>query len=146
MSIPPTDTCTSRILARSRKLRDANLPLSCFYLIAAPSTPDEARDEILERAETGERVPVAEAKKIIKAHKRAKPAKKSNAVKNRKTRSVAPKYIALCEFNEKTLRLVQMTRGQKPDRFAKTTVAPDELERLGEFLINVAMAKRAGAL
>lgn len=51
--------------------------------------------------------------------------------------------IALSEFDGHILRLVQMTREAKPDRFAKDGTAPDELERLGEFLIKVAMAKRA---
>lgn len=128
-------------LARSRNLRDANLPLSCFYLIAGPHTPDEARDEIIARAETGERVPVAEAKKIITAHKRAEPAKKSNAVKNRKTRSVAPKDIAVVEFNRHALRLLQMVRNAKPVRFAKTSVSAADLTQLSNFLVATARAK-----
>jgi hypothetical protein len=126
-------------LARSRNLRDANLPLSCFYLIAGPDTPDEARDEILERAQTGERVPVAEAKKIIKAHKRAKPAKKSNTVENRKTprRATNAKDIGLSKFDGHILRLLQMVRKAKPVRFAKTSVSAADLTQLSKFLLKV---------
>jgi hypothetical protein len=52
-------------LSKSRKFRDLSLPLSGLYLLAAPSTPQEARDEIIERAQAGETVPVAEVKRII---------------------------------------------------------------------------------
>src|SRR5262252_10186039 len=36
------------------KLSNLNLPVSSLYLIAAPSTPAEARDEVLERVHAGE--------------------------------------------------------------------------------------------
>jgi ParB-like chromosome segregation protein Spo0J len=49
-----------------------------------------------------------------------------------------PKDIALCEFNEKILRLVQMTRGHRPERFAKTSVHASDLLQLGSFLTEVA--------
>jgi Protein of unknown function (DUF3102) len=52
-------------LSKSRNFRDLSLPLSGLYLLAAPSTPQEARDEIIERAQAGETIPVAEAKHII---------------------------------------------------------------------------------
>jgi len=52
-------------LSKSRNFRDLSLPLSGLYLLAAPSTPQEARDEIIERAQAGETIPVAEAKRII---------------------------------------------------------------------------------
>jgi hypothetical protein len=41
------------------------LPISTLYLLAAPSTPEAAREEIVKRAEGGERVPVAEVKQVI---------------------------------------------------------------------------------
>ena len=61
-----------------------------------------------------------------------------------KRKEVNAEDIALNEFNSHMLRLLQMTKN-KPERFIKTSIIPDELERLGEFLINVAMAKRPGA-
>jgi hypothetical protein len=48
------------------KLLNSDFPVSALYLLAAPSTPSEARDAIIERAQAGETVPVAEAKRIIK--------------------------------------------------------------------------------
>src|SRR5262249_30662568 len=51
--------------SKSRNFRDLSLPLFGLYLLAAPSTPQEARDEIIERAQAGETIPVAEAKRII---------------------------------------------------------------------------------
>jgi hypothetical protein len=56
-------------LSKSRNFRDLSLPLSALYLLAAPSTPQEARDEIIERAQAGETIPVAEAKRIIEHSK-----------------------------------------------------------------------------
>jgi hypothetical protein len=53
------------LVGKSDKLSDLELPLSGLYLLAAPSTPKEAVDEIVERAEAGEPVPVAEVKRII---------------------------------------------------------------------------------
>jgi hypothetical protein len=50
-------------------------PASILYLLAAPSTPKEARDKIIERAQAGETVSVAEAKRVI-AKGRARPARK----------------------------------------------------------------------
>src|SRR5215471_21004737 len=50
-------------LSKSGNLPD--LPVSAIYLLAAPSTPKEARDEIIERAQAGETIPVTEAKHII---------------------------------------------------------------------------------
>jgi hypothetical protein len=49
------------------------LPVSSVYLLAAPSTPDEARAEILERAQAGEPVSVAETKRTIDRAKGRKP-------------------------------------------------------------------------
>jgi Protein of unknown function (DUF3102) len=42
-----------------------DLPVSALYLLAAPSTPAEARDEIIERASAGETVTVAGVKETI---------------------------------------------------------------------------------
>src|SRR5262244_1906432 len=52
-------------MSKSNKLLDLELPISGLYLLAAPSTSQEARDAVIERAQTGERVPVAEIKQTI---------------------------------------------------------------------------------
>jgi Protein of unknown function (DUF3102) len=61
------------------KLRDLGLPVSALYLIAAPSTPDEARDEISARAEAGEKMSVSEVKDTIAGAKGRKQAPKPEA-------------------------------------------------------------------
>jgi FtsZ-binding cell division protein ZapB len=59
-------------------LEHLDLPVSALYLLAAPSTPKEARDEIFERAQAGETVPVAEVKRTIERTKgRKQPASKA---------------------------------------------------------------------
>src|SRR5262249_11170972 len=45
-------------------------PASILYLLAAPSTPQEARDEIIARAEAGEEITVAKTKTAIAKRKR----------------------------------------------------------------------------
>ena len=71
-------------MGKSNKLLDLELPVSSLYMLAAPSTPAEARDEILERAQCGEPVSGTEVKRIIDIAKRGKSAHKP------KTRNVEP--------------------------------------------------------
>jgi hypothetical protein len=56
--------------SKSDKLSFLELPVSALYLLAAaPETVREARDEIIERAEAGESVSVAEVKQTIETAK-----------------------------------------------------------------------------
>jgi hypothetical protein len=59
-------------MSKSRNFRDLNLPLSALYLLARPSTPEAARDEVFESAKT-DKVAVVDVKQAIAAHKPAKP-------------------------------------------------------------------------
>ncbi len=52
-------------LAKSAKFEDLNVPVSGLYLLAAPSTPDSVRDDVLRRAAAGEAFSVAEIKREI---------------------------------------------------------------------------------
>jgi hypothetical protein len=52
-------------LAESRNFRDLSLPISGLYLLAAPSTPEQAQQQVIERAESGEHLSVADVKKLI---------------------------------------------------------------------------------
>jgi Protein of unknown function (DUF3102) len=53
------------------QVAEFNLPVSSLYLLAAPSTHDEARESIIARAQAGEALPIAEVKRVI-ADKRAR--------------------------------------------------------------------------
>jgi antitoxin (DNA-binding transcriptional repressor) of toxin-antitoxin stability system len=53
----------------SERVRNLNIPLRTLYLLAAPSTPEAAKTEILERAEAGESVSVTETKRVVERHK-----------------------------------------------------------------------------
>jgi hypothetical protein len=57
--------------SKNANFADLNLPLSALYLLAAPGTPPEVQDQIVERAEAGEVVKVADVKKAIRTHKRS---------------------------------------------------------------------------
>src|SRR5262245_14339492 len=52
------------------QVAEFDLPLSGLYLLAAPSTPDEARNEIIKRAEAGEPVGVSDIKETVEKAKR----------------------------------------------------------------------------
>jgi protein gp37 len=58
---------------KSENLSDLDLPISSLYLLAAPSTPAEARDAVLDRAANGERMTHAQVQATIAE---AKPARK----------------------------------------------------------------------
>jgi hypothetical protein len=63
-------------LAKSKNFLDLSLPVSGLYLLAAPSTPPEAVDEILERAEAGETLSVDTVKDTVaKAREQQQPKK-----------------------------------------------------------------------
>jgi hypothetical protein len=68
-------------LPELNKLLSRQFPISALYLLAAPSTPAKARAEIIERAQTGETVSVAEVKRRIETAKgRQQPAKRKPAI------------------------------------------------------------------
>src|SRR5260370_41242286 len=54
--------------SKSKNFLDLNLPVSSLYLLAAPSTPEAARNEIAERAKGGEVIRIADVKRTIKKH------------------------------------------------------------------------------
>jgi hypothetical protein len=62
-------------MSKSSNFEDLNLPVSSLYLLAAPSTPEEVRTEVLDRAAKGEKVTHKEVKEAIG---RARSAKVSN--------------------------------------------------------------------
>jgi Protein of unknown function (DUF3102) len=51
--------------AKNRNLRDLEIPVSGLYRLAAPSTPEAARDEVIERSEGGEHLTPAQIKETI---------------------------------------------------------------------------------
>jgi Protein of unknown function (DUF3102) len=65
------------LASKSENFSDLNLPISALYLLAAPSTPAGARDEIVERAKAGEAIKIGEVKKAISARKQ--PAQANNS-------------------------------------------------------------------
>lgn len=58
---------------KNDNLSDLKIGASALYLLAAPSTPDEARQEAIQKAEAGEVVTHAVAKAIVAQHKPAEP-------------------------------------------------------------------------
>jgi hypothetical protein len=76
------------------KFDNSDLPISALYLLAAPSTPKEARDKVIERAEAGEPVSVAEVKQIVEQAKGRKPPAKRKPLAPRRSKSPDPAATA----------------------------------------------------
>jgi hypothetical protein len=55
-------------MSESANFADLSIPVSSLYLLAAPSTPEPARAEVLERAEAGEQLSHQGVKKIVRKH------------------------------------------------------------------------------
>jgi hypothetical protein len=55
--------------SKSHNLLDLDIPLSGLYLLAAPSTPRGAVNEVINNAKNGEKVTVADVKSAIGQHK-----------------------------------------------------------------------------
>jgi Protein of unknown function (DUF3102) len=62
-----------KLSLKSENFSDLSISVSALYLLAAPSTPPEVVDEVIERAKSGERQAHAEIKGKIDEIKRAKP-------------------------------------------------------------------------
>jgi hypothetical protein len=65
----PTAYRFTQVASRFQNYQIDNFAPSALYLLAAPSTPDEAVAEALERAESGEQITHAAAKEIVAAHR-----------------------------------------------------------------------------
>src|SRR5215472_571867 len=72
--------------SKSGKLPD--LPVSAIYLLAAPSTPEPAKTEIIERAKAGESLRATEVKRVVERHK--PPASKPRKAKRAKAADPPP--------------------------------------------------------
>ena len=93
------------------KLTHLNLTASTLYLIAAPSTPEQVRKEVLERASNGENIGYTKVKAIICQHRKTK------------RRAVEPKTTSL--------KLDEPINITEPTRY-KTTSAISAQEDLTE--------------
>jgi hypothetical protein len=117
--------------AKNRNLRDLEIPVSGLYLLAAPSTPEAARDEVIERSEAGERVTPSQIKGAIDKAVKAQLESKLEAVR------------ATYEQREVTIRaeyegLVYLTPAQQQAQIDKA-MAPlrKQIEKYEERLAKV---------
>jgi Protein of unknown function (DUF3102) len=60
--------------AKSANVADLSLDLTTLYLLAAPSTPPEVRDEVIERARAGEMLSRQQVQRIVRQAKPQPPA------------------------------------------------------------------------
>ena len=75
-------------LAQSKSGKLPDLPVSAIYLLAAPSTPEPAKTEIIERAKAEEALSVTEVRRVVERHK--PPASKPRKAKRAKAADPPP--------------------------------------------------------
>ena len=121
-------------------------PVSSLYLLAAPSTPEVVRNEIIARAESGEKITHKEVQKTIaKAHSARKPrgeAKEKVPIKSLRDRSrSSPREYELKIVHEPTRVLdprevmAPAQSAPQPTEQAEGTVEANDLIRpLREFV------------
>jgi hypothetical protein len=105
-----------------------NIAASALYLLAAPSTSKEAREEALESARLGEVLTYSKAKAIVSSHK-----KSSQPKNNDQSINIAPSVPAL---EKKSFTAVKLNL--KPDcelDKTVTTVVVKSLEQRGEDIV-----------
>ena len=94
------------------------------------------------RARKARAVPEAEVEKTkdnIRARVKAQSATKEKPAPAKSKGSVGSRDLALESFNERVLELVRQTRNRKPERFAKTAVAPSDIGELSSFLFKLSV-------
>jgi hypothetical protein len=89
-------------MSESRKFRDLNIGISTLYLLAAPSTPEAAREEIFAQA-TSTPVSVADAKSVINKHKAKQKTSSSRDSHTRAPQSPSKRQQAAIEIEEAQL-------------------------------------------
>jgi hypothetical protein len=57
------------VMGKFDNLSNLDVPISALYLLASPSTPEAIRQEVIERAERGEKFSVAEIKAAVEVEK-----------------------------------------------------------------------------
>jgi hypothetical protein len=123
-------------MAKSKNFLNLDISISALHILAAPSTPEEARDEIIERAKAGENIPVADVKETIA---RAKTSDKGNRAPRTLNPKPLPDIVDGCiaavrrRIEDTVLELIRYTpskrRAQLERLFAALADTITDLER-----------------
>jgi hypothetical protein len=90
------------------------IPISGLYMLAAPSTPKEARNDIIERAEAGESVAVSDIKQTIETAKRKRKTAKQAAELKRMAELPEPEQREAAIAEPASFRTPWQAHGQAP--------------------------------
>jgi Protein of unknown function (DUF3102) len=108
-----------KLSGKFENFSNLDLPLSGLYLLAAPSTPEAARAEIIERAEKGEKIKVADVNNKIRA---ARPSRILDNIRKLKLGEESFKKIkgtSLDRADEK-IALINLNGGASPGGLTPT--------------------------
>jgi hypothetical protein len=118
----------------------SDLPPTAIYLLAAPSTPAPAKEEIVSRVKSGEIVRIDDVKKVVgAAKKQAAEAKRAEREVRRKARLSPPKLKAEDELIKRGQKQAAREEAQRERKARERTkrcerVAAKLRERFGEDL------------
>src|SRR5262249_62087143 len=101
------------------KLGNLGLPVSALYQLAAPSTPEAAKIEVIERAQAGEAVTVGEVKRVVDAARGKPPARKK-----RKPQQPAPADAQAIQDARATRPPAPVSGEPEPQAAAESSVRP----------------------
>ena len=103
------------------------IPSKALYLLAAPSTPESARDEVLERAGQGERITYNKAREIVQEHQPA-PVARERRSEHRPVEADHDTLAVLGAYAASTLQHEQEI--ENPAAWPPTAIKPAGTSRL----------------
>jgi hypothetical protein len=118
---------------KSETASGLNIPITGIFLLAAPSTPGEARDEIVQRAKADESISVADVKATI-GRAKLKPAL---SPKDLPKPTASEKGLAEIKWGHRHY-LPQMTPADRQAALADMSAVVDELARPAEEVVEPA--------
>jgi hypothetical protein len=102
----------NRLQGQIPQIAEYDLPVSGLYMLAAPNTPDEARDAVIERAQNGEALSLKDVQRMIQE------ARDKDAEQREKQREVDAASVrkTIAELKAEAARREEIVRICRQDR------------------------------
>jgi hypothetical protein len=122
----------NRLQGQIPQIAEYDLPVSGLYMLAAPNTPDEARDAVIERAQNGEALSLKDVQRMIQE------ARDKDAEQREKQREVDAASVrkTIAELKAEAARREEIVRAEYAD---KIVVSPEKLAEETEKAIAAAI-------
>jgi hypothetical protein len=97
---------------KSSTVEDLDLPMRSLYLLAAPSTSEEVRDQVVARAENGETLSVADVQRIVDEARKGDIAKHENTIADLRAEAQAREDAVRAEYADKLVLSPEFLQGE----------------------------------